>query len=268
MKGRGQQMKIILVNEKNLQFVQQHSEPSVMALGFFDGVHKGHQQVINRAQKIAEKQQLKLAVMSFFPHPKTVFSNEEIDYLMPMEKKAERFKKLGVDLFYLIDFTKSFAALPPQAFINDYLIKLNVHHAVAGYDYMYGAKGVGTIDTIHNDSNKKLGVTKVEKIALYGDKISSTGIRLKLKKGQIEAVTALLGRPYEVKYDMLSGVAPYYTLPEPGRYYVTVLTDRRAISQAIDVLDCQFIKFSYDFTSTACTIVFHHCVSQKILESS
>ena len=139
-------MKTIIVNEKNLSIVQQNSERAVMALGFFDGVHKGHQQVILTAKKIAQNKGLKLAVMSFFPHPKTVFSNEEMDYLMPMEKKAESFRSLGVDLFYIVDFTKSFAALQPKQFIKEYLVGLQVQHAVAGFDYTYGAKGAGTIE--------------------------------------------------------------------------------------------------------------------------
>ena len=71
-------------------------------LGFFDGVHKGHQKVILEAKEKAKKAGLPLAVMSFFPHPKTVFSNEEVDYLMPMEQKAERLKRTwcGHFLYY------------------------------------------------------------------------------------------------------------------------------------------------------------------------
>lgn len=261
-------MKIIQVNEHNLAIVQENSERCVMALGFFDGVHKGHQQVILAAKEEAKKANLKLAVMSFFPHPKTVFSNEEIDYLMPMEQKAERFKRLGVDLFYLIDFTKSFAALAPKQFIEQYIVGLNVQQAVAGYDYTYGKKGAGTIDDICAHSNNRVNITKVEKIALYGEKVSSTCIRTKLRNGKVEEVTALLGRPYEVKYDEKIGVLPYYTLPEPGRYYVTVLYDRRAISQVMYVLDNRWITSEGNIPQAKCTIIFHQRISEKILQSS
>lgn len=262
------QMKIIQVNERNLEIVQQNSECSVMALGFFDGVHKGHQQVILAAKEEAKKAGLKLAVMSFFPHPKTVFSNEEIDYLMPMEEKAERFKKLGVDLFYLIDFTKSFSALAPEQFIEQYLVRLNVQHAVAGYDYTYGKKGAGTIDDIAAHSNHRVCVTKVEKFALYGEKVSSTCIRSKLKNGQVEEIAVLLGRPYEVKYDVKNGVSSYYKLPEPGRYYVTIICGKRAISQAIYVQDSQWVSCQNELPTEECKIIFHQRVSQKVLKSS
>ena len=120
--------------------------------------------------------------MSFFPHPKTVFSNEEVDYLMPMEKKAERFRSLGVDLFYIVDFTKSFAALQPRQFVQQYLVGLQVQYAVAGFDYTYGAKGAGTIDTIQSDSDGKIKVDVVKRFAISGEKVSSTCIREKLKQ--------------------------------------------------------------------------------------
>jgi riboflavin kinase / FMN adenylyltransferase len=261
-------MKTIIVNEKNLSIIQQNSEPSVMALGFFDGVHKGHQQVILAAKKKAQKKGLKLAVMSFFPHPKTVFSNEEIDYLMPMEKKAERFQSLGVDLFYIVDFTKSFAALRPKQFVQQYLVGLQVRYAVAGFDYTYGAKGAGTIDTIHSDSDSKIKVNVVKRFAIYGEKVSSTCIREKLKQGYVEEVAALLGKPYSVQYSMKNGLHRYYTLPKCGEYYVTILVGRRAISQKIYVNSAQQIVFHHDLNIEECSIYFHQCATQKYQEIS
>lgn len=261
-------MKTILVNESNLSIVQQNSEPAVMALGFFDGVHKGHQQVILAAKKKAKKKGLKLTVMSFFPHPKTVFSNEEMDYLMPMEKKAERFKSLGVDLFYIVDFTKSFAALQPRQFVQQYLVGLQVHYAVAGFDYTYGAKGAGTIDTIQSDSDGKIKVDVVKRFALSGEKVSSTCIREKLKRGYVEEVTALLGKPYSIQYSMQRGLHSYYTLPERGEYYVTILAGNRAISKKVYVKDMQEIVFDYELNIEECTIYFHQRATQKYREIS
>lgn len=261
-------MKTIIVNENNLPIVQQNSEQAVMALGFFDGVHKGHQQVILAAKEKAQEQGLKLAVMSFFPHPKTVFSNEEMDYLMPMEKKAEAFRSLGVDLFYIVEFTKSFAALQPKQFIQSYLIGLQVQHAVAGFDYTYGAKGAGNIDTIHCDSGGRIQVDVVKRFAISGDKVSSTCIREKLKQGYVEEVTALLGKPYSVQYSMRNGLHPYYTLPEQGEYYVTIVVGKRAISQKIYVKNQQHIEFHHQLNIEECTIYFHQRATQKYEEIS
>ncbi|MGE7601604.1 adenylyltransferase/cytidyltransferase family protein [Peribacillus sp. NPDC097675] len=260
-------MKVILVNEQNLSIVQSNSCSSVMALGFFDGVHKGHQHVIRKAKKSAKLRGLPLAVMSFFPHPKTVFSNQEIDYLMPMEQKVQQLKTLGVDIFYIVEFTKTFASHRPKTFVQEYLIKLQVKHVVAGFDYTYGAKGAGTIQTIAEHSEQLLSVDVVEKYAMYGTKVSSTYLRELLRKGKVETMAALLGRPYQVQYSFQEGLKAYYTLPDDGSYYVSVLIGKRAISQVVHVLD-QRIQFNHDFHFEESTIIFHQSAAHDLQVTS
>ena len=95
-------------------------EPIVLALGFFDGIHLGHKEVITTAKKIAEERGYKVAVMSFNQHPSVIFQNvdpDSIQYVSPLERKKELLKELGVDIFYLVDFTKEFGALSPQEFV-------------------------------------------------------------------------------------------------------------------------------------------------------
>ncbi len=257
-------MKVILVNEQNLSTIQANCCSSVMALGFFDGIHKGHQKVIAQAKKSAKMKGLPLAVMSFFPHPKTVFSNQEIDYLMPMEQKARQLKKLGVDIFYIVEFTKSFASLTPVTFVNEYLVNLKVQHAVAGFDYTYGAKGAGNVHTISTHSHHQITVQAVEEYAMYGSKVSSTYLRELLQNGQVETITALLGRPYQVQYHLQNGLSSYYTLPENGHYYVSVLVGERTISQVVKVVNRKWIEFNYEFQFEECMIVFHQRITQAV----
>ena len=87
LKGEADQMEIIYVDDMNLKAWQRKSSKNVMPLGFFDGVHRGHQKVIAEAKRQAEKRDATLDVMSFFPHQKTVISNgkKRVDYLMPLE---------------------------------------------------------------------------------------------------------------------------------------------------------------------------------------
>lgn len=261
-------MKIILVNEENLMTVQQSSNANVMALGFFDGVHRGHQHVISQAKLAAEKRNLPLAVMSFFPHPKTVFSDVEVDYLMPMEQKAQQLKKLGVDFFYIVDFTKTFASLSPESFIEQYLVEFRVHHTVVGFDYTYGFKGAGTVETIEQHSRFKLTVEVAKECALYGSKISSTCLRQLLKKGQVETMTVLLGRAYAVDYHIKNGVKPYFTLPCAGDYYVTALSKGHAISQKVSILTDGSLIFNHAVYTEECTIVFHEQIQEQALKMS
>ncbi|WP_338451140.1 adenylyltransferase/cytidyltransferase family protein [Niallia oryzisoli] len=211
-----------------------HPEPCVMALGFFDGVHLGHRKVIAEAREIAREKNLKLAVMTFFPHPKEVFSceNTKVNYLMPIDVKAETFSDLGVDKLYVIDFTKSFAALSPKDFVHKYLVELGALHVVAGFDFTYGHKGMGNMQTLHSDSNYSLQVTTVSKLEEDGRKVSSTLIRELLAAGQVLKVADYLGDFYETRGELLplsivikQGsfhaeviTAPYFTLPKTGLY--------------------------------------------------
>ncbi|QIZ07513.1 FAD synthetase family protein [Priestia megaterium] len=220
-------METIYLNPENLADYQQKASLSVMALGFFDGIHNGHREVIKTAFQKAKKRNLSLSVMSFFPHPKTVLSNGKthVDYLMPLSDKEKIFCELGVDIFYIVEFDREFASLSPEKFAAKYLVDLGVVHAVAGFDYTYGFRGVGNMDRLISDSGGILEVTKVDKVEYQGEKISSTCIREKLASGNIEDLSAFLGRLYEVacEWDGTSlSVRPHYTLPAPGKYVVTV----------------------------------------------
>ncbi|WP_223588394.1 FAD synthetase family protein [Neobacillus bataviensis] len=231
-------METIYLNPENLTYWQQEAKPSVMALGFFDGIHKGHREVIQTAIQKAREKNLLLSVMTFFPHPKTVLSNgkTKVEYLMPLSEKEKLFSELGVDIFYIVEFDKEFSSLTPEKFAAKYLIDLGVVHAVAGFDYTYGFRGEGNMDRLKNDSGGILAVTKVEKVECQGEKISSTCIREKLANGNVEELPALLGRHYEVgcEWDGRAlKVRPYYTLPAPGRYVVTIQAGGQ--SQAVQI---------------------------------
>ena len=220
-------METIYLNPENLADSQQKASLSVMALGFFDGIHNGHREVIKTAFQKAKERNLSLSVMSFFPHPKTVLSNGKthVDYLMPLSDKEKIFCELGVDIFYIVEFDREFASLSPEKFAAKYLVDLGVVHAVAGFDYTYGFRGVGNMDRLKSDSGGILEVTKVEKVEYQGEKISSTGIREKLANGKIDDLPSFLGRHYKVRCEWNGTsftVRPHYTLPAPGKYVVTV----------------------------------------------
>ncbi|MCJ7841752.1 FAD synthetase family protein [Lederbergia sp. NSJ-179] len=220
-------METIYLNRENLPFWHEKAKLNVVALGFFDGIHKGHCKVIKSAAQIAKSKNLSLSVMSFFPHPKTVLSNgkKQVNYLMPLSKKEEALQKLGIDTFYIVEFDKEFASLQPGQFVVQYLLNLGVVHAVAGFDYSYGYKGVGSMDRLKSDSGGLIEVTKIEKFELNGEKVSSTFIREKLLNGDVDELSTFLGHPYEVECDWNGHalkVQPYYTLPAPGIYDVTL----------------------------------------------
>jgi cytidyltransferase-like protein len=235
-------METIFLNQDNLRRWQEKAKPCVCALGCFDGLHIGHGKVINTAYEKAKEKNVQLAVMSFFPHPKTVVTNgkKQIQYLMPLSEKEERLQVLGVDTFYIVEFDKEFAALLPEEFAVNYLVELGVVHAVAGFDFCYGYKGAGNMDRLYNHSGKLIEVTKVEKVGYQGEKISSTRIRERLLTGNVKELPDLLGSFYEVKcnWDGAELIPqPYYTLPASGRYAVMLKNEESSIKTELIVVE-------------------------------
>lgn len=227
-------METIYLNRDNLQKWQTKAKPKVMALGCFDGLHNGHCKVIKTAYEKAKEKNVPLAVMSFFPHPKTVISNgqKQVPYLMPLPEKEKRLRNLGVDIFYIAEFDKKFASLPPKQFVAQYMLQLGVIHAVAGFDFCYGSRGEGNMDRLYRDSDGQIEVTKVAKVGYRDEKISSTRIRERLLSGHVEEIPPLLGNFYVVKCDW-DGYQlkpePHYTLPAPGRYAVVLKNARECM---------------------------------------
>ena len=173
--------------------------PYSLALGFFDGVHRGHQKVINAAKDTAQRTNTKLAVMTFDPHPSLVLGGrkEAIFYITPLQQKIEILEKLGVDTLFVVRFTSDFAKLSPENFVQLFVRDLNVVHVTAGFDYTFGSRGCGNMDVMKELCGTDISVQVVEKLEDGDDKVSSTRIRGLLKEGNIEEVQTLLGRPYQ-----------------------------------------------------------------------
>lgn len=171
-----------------------------LAIGFFDGVHKGHQAVIEAAKQKAEQLNIKSAVMTFDPHPSIVLGrrNEKVFYITPLLQKIDTFKKLNIDTVFVVNFTSDFAKLTPEEFIKYFIVDLNVQHVTAGFDFSFGAYGKGNMELMEELSNGRYGVTAIEKQQDAVEKISSTRIRQALQDGDMEQARHLLGRAFEV----------------------------------------------------------------------
>ena len=274
----GSDMKTIYLNSNNLGDFQKKANSNVMALGFFDGVHKGHLEVINTAKTKAMEKGIPLTVMSFFPHPKNVLSNgqKQVNYLMPLSEKERVLRELGVETFYIVEFDLEFSKLSPQQFALQYLNGLGVIHVVAGFDYTYGSRGEGNLDRLNSDSGGVLEVTKVSKVECHGEKISSTCIREKVLSGQVDKIPALLDRPYQIECDWngtLLQVKPYYTLPAPGKYSVTIVDDKYSLPGEVIVTEKKELlllkPFSVGHTKMgdSLTITWHQRIVKELSSS-
>jgi riboflavin kinase / FMN adenylyltransferase len=199
-------VKIITVHHPH-SFKKEDFPPMVLALGYFDGIHKGHQRVIKTAVQSAGDQHLHSAVMTFDPHPSVVLGHKHkhIHFITPLEDKKEIISNLGVDYLFVVRFTSEFASLLPQEFVDQYIINLNVRQVVAGFDYSYGRMGKGTMETLPFHSRERFTSITVPKLTEEEDKISSTLIRNHLKEGNVSKVTTLLDRPYRMKGTVIHG---------------------------------------------------------------
>lgn len=224
-------MNTIHVEYSQIKDIQPYSEPCVMALGFFDGVHVGHQEIIKAAKIVADRKRLKLAVMTFTPHPSTVIKKgKQISkYITPIPTKEKIFEKLGVDLLYIVEFTTEVAQIPHDLFVEEYLYGFHCRHAVAGFDYTYGFKGKGDMAQLTIDAKGRFGVTTVEKKEKNQLKVSSTLLRELITSGRVEKVPAYLGNRYQMEgtlkkqgYKYSFYTHPDYLIPCPGSYEVTL----------------------------------------------
>ncbi|OCA81322.1 riboflavin kinase [Pseudobacillus wudalianchiensis] len=228
-------METIHIEYPNQIPTQAGSAPCVLALGFFDGVHIGHRGILEAAKAAARKKGYQFNVMTFFPHPKDILFPDQgpMTYLTPLPVKEERFQELGVDQLFIVKFTPDFAKLSPEDFIEHYIMGLHCKHVVAGFDYHYGHKGKGNMETLTEAGRGKFEVTTVQKIEQQAQKISSTAVRELLAAGKVECASELLGYAYEVRGEVKQNslfyknhqfikadIAEEYRLPKLGVYRV------------------------------------------------
>lgn len=238
---RSKRMKIVELTYPH-HYNPEIDDQSVCAIGFFDGIHKGHQRVLQTAKKTAEDLNEKLAVMTFTPHPLEVLKKNQthVTYLTQLEQKKAILSDLGVDLLYLIHFDLTVAQLEPQMFIDYYIVNLKINHLVCGFDFTYGHRGAGNVHTLPDHANKRFDITIVEKYSEDNQKVSSTRIRQLLAEGKVDRAKNLLTRPLMTRGTVIHGhkrgreigyptanlaIDPTQALPGLGVYYVTVDID-------------------------------------------
>lgn len=194
-----------------------------IAVGYFDGIHQGHQALIQEAIHVAKRKHLKSAVLSFNPNPSYVLGHQEREhYLTSLEDRQIVLEKLGVDYFIILTFTKAMAHLDRDQFIQLCLKDLHCRHVVCGFDFYFGYKGEGD----GNYLKQHLPTTIIHQISNDDCKISTTRILAHLRNGQIEKANTLLTRPYALSGTVVRGKQRGRTISFPtanvdyGAYYL------------------------------------------------
>lgn len=183
-------MKTIRIkNEKDIQQI----EHTVLVLGYFDGLHKGHQALFAEARKMAAEKHLKIAVLTFPESPKLAFVRYQPSLMLHLtspEDRLQQMENLGVDYLYLIDFTSQFARSTAEQFFTKYISRLKAEAVIAGFDYHFGS------DRRSAEDLEKLfdgQVIVVPSVNFNGAKVSSTRIRETVLAGNVAESNQLLG---------------------------------------------------------------------------
>lgn len=192
--------------------IQNFKQPvrQVVVMGFFDGVHLGHQAVIKRAKAEADALGVPLAVLTYDPHPSVAFKalTEPLKYLTVVKQKAQLLETLGVSEMYKMQFTSQLAGLSPQVFVDEVLMQLNPVAVVAGFDHLYGSdKNQANMANLAIYAKARFDVIIVPEFDDLGLKIGSSKIRSALCVGDMQTVNRQLGRIYHTTGIVVHGEA-------------------------------------------------------------
>lgn len=218
-------------------------ERTAVAIGKFDGFHRGHQKLLD---VIKEQKQKGFAsvVFTFVPSPAAFFSDENVKDLTTIEEKRRIFENAGVDYLVEYPFYQEIADMEPDKFITEVLVeRLNAGCIVAGDDVSYGKKGAGDAKLLEKmASDYKYDVIIIDKVQYEGREVSSSYVRDEVRAGNMETVEQLLGTPYHVGGTIVHGRQLGRTigmptvnltppqeklLPPNGVYYSYVILDGR-----------------------------------------
>jgi riboflavin kinase/FMN adenylyltransferase len=164
-----------------------------VALGTFDGVHRGHLAVIDAVKEVG----LRSTVLTFHPHPRLVLGYE-VQLLTTFERRLELLADAGPDEVLVVEFTQELSRLEPEAFVAGYLTRIGAEVVVAGEDFRFGAGRRGDVPLL-----RSLGLD-VRPVPLVED-VSSSRIRELVRDGDLPRAAALLGRPFELEGDVVYG---------------------------------------------------------------
>lgn len=191
---------------RDYQFVEPQDRGASVAIGNFDGVHLGHQSVIERARAAAPG--APLGVLTFEPHPRAFFSPEAAPFrLMSPEARASRLEKLGVEVLYELNFNASLAALSPRDFAQRVIADgFGLRHVIVGADFCFGKGRVGTAEDLQRfGAEMGFGASIAPLIEQSDTTVSSTAIRRALSEGKPRDAAAMLGHWHRIEGPVISG---------------------------------------------------------------
>ena len=217
-------------------------QPTVLTIGTFDGVHLGHQKIIERVVTTARQEGLLATIFTFFPHPRMVVQHEKsLKLIHTLEEKKQLLQRLGVDLLVVQPFNEAFAQLTAEEFVSTILVQhLNVKKVIIGYDHRFGRNRTANINDMRLFGEKygfaveEISVQEVDEVS-----VSSTKIREALNKADVTTAEHYLGTPYSLTGTVVHGLKLGRTLGYPTAN-IQVTEDYKLIPK-----DGVYVVYSY-----------------------
>jgi len=262
-------------------------QPTVLTIGTFDGVHLGHQKIIERVVATARQEGLLATIFTFFPHPRMVVQHDKsLKLIHTLEEKKQLLQRLGVDLLVVQPFNEAFAQLTAEEFVSTILVQhLNVKKVIIGYDHRFGRNRTANINDMRLFGEKygfaveEISVQEVDEVS-----VSSTKIREALNKGDVTTAEHYLGTPYSLTGTVVHGLKlgrtlgyptaniqvteDYKLIPKDGVYAVYSYIDARKVYGMMSIgknptiegkgasIEVYFFDFNGDLYDRELTIYF------------
>lgn len=230
-------MEIIYMDvEDNLKI-----EGSIVAcIGYFDGIHKGHQALIKKTKKIAKADGLKSAIITFFPDPYEVINNGKVQkHIQDFDSRLKIIEKFGLDICVVINFSLSLAYKSPKVFLDIILNKMDIKSLVCGFDFHYGYKGSGDKNTLAVDGKDIFTLHVIDEVKYQNEKISSTRIRNAIVEGDLPLVSELLGYDFFIRGKVIHGLENGRKIGFPT---ANILYDEEVILPKVAMVYGGFVK--------------------------
>lgn len=184
------------------------AERTVVTVGFFDGVHLGHRAVLGRTVEVARERRLPSVAVTFDRHPREVLTpGQEPRLLTTVDRKADLIEATGIDVLLVLEFTEEFSRWPAEVFISRVLVDgLHAAHCTMGANFTFGHRAAGTVEMLI-ETGPEHGFTaeRVDLVELDGRRVSSSGVRDALAKGDLGWPDVALGRRFVLDGTVVSG---------------------------------------------------------------
>lgn len=256
---------------RNNEFIKLN-EKLCCAIGNFDGVHLGHQQLINKSKEF----ELKSAVLTFYPHPFTILKKiDPYKQITPIAHKIKIIESMGIDYLFIVEFTDEIANMDKMDFIN-HLKDLGIVSVVCGYDFTFAKQASGSI----KDLAKYFDFHEIPKYQINNVRVSTTYVKELLTNGDMETVKVMLGRNFNVFGKVIAGKElgrqlgfptanidyGIYYLPKNGVYAVKVKYNGNVYLGMANIGNNPTVEFSENVKLEANIFDFNELIYGQLLE--